>query len=312
MGDQGFGSTPNSYPDGSQRPVPSRDGFAEPSASYPQAGPPASHHPQAWQHLPAPVGQPLSPGSPRVDQPLPRVDQPLPPVGQPLPPVGQPLPPVGQPLPPVGQPLPTGPVGATTQRNWMGITSLVLGILGGGVLGAVLGGMGIAGARRGTATNRTIAVWGLVLNIAFPVLILGGILIAGLVDSVVSKDRVSYGELSVSECIKEPGGWSDEAGELTTDQVTKISCDETHWGQVYYRGRLPGNVYPGEAAIQVAAEDVCYSYAAAANLDVAYVDEAYVSTFLPTRASWGEADRTVVCFASNLSYDASESWVVDS
>jgi len=269
MGDQEHGSTPNSYPDGSQRPAP--------PANFPQADPPAAHHQQASQYLPAPVGQPLAPGPA-----------------------------------PVGQPFPAGPTGATTQRNWMGITSLVLGLLGGGVLGAVLGGLGIAGARRGTATNRTIAVWGLVLNIAFPVLIFGGILLAGLVDSVVSKDRVSYGELPVGECVKQPGGWSDEAADLATDQVTRISCDETHWGQVYYRGRLTGNVYPGESAIQVEAEDLCYSYAAAANLDAAYIDEAYVSTFLPTRASWREADRTVTCFASNLSYDASGSWVVDS
>lgn len=69
----------------------------------------------------------------------------------------------------------------TTNRNGMGIASLVLGIimvaLGAlpivwiaGVLGIIFGAIGVKRANRGEATNRTMAIWGLVLSIIGTVL----------------------------------------------------------------------------------------------------------------------------------------------
>jgi len=287
MADQEYGSAPNTYPDGSPRPAPVRGDFAVPDASHPQSGPPAQQYQPAPQYSATAVGTP-QPGAFSSAQGAPQYP----------PPVGAPL---GQPL---GAP--------TTQRNWMGIVSLILGLLGGGLLGAIFGGLGISGAKRGIATNRTMAVWGLVLNIAVPVLLFGGFVVAGLVSGSLSEDRISFDAVAVGECVQVPGGWNDDAAELSSDYVTRVPCDETHWGQVYYRGMLEGTVYPGDDESQFAAEDLCYSDAAAAHLDPAYIDQAYVYYVLPTRASWGQNDRSVICFSSNLDHDVSGSWVLDS
>lgn len=281
MGNQEYGPPPNSYPDGSPRPAQPRDPFVAQQADFP----PAAH--TAPQYAPAQAGPP--------------------PLGVPYPPQGTPQYP-----PPVGPPLPPGQVGATTQRNWMGITSLVLGLLGGGILGAVFGGLGISAANEGRATNKTMAIWGLVLNISIPVLLVGGFLAMGFATGGFSDDRMAYTDLAVGECIKQPAEWNSDGKAYSVRYVTRVACNEPHWGQVYHRGVLSGGDYPSGEELTALSRQECATEAAMAAIVPEHFDEAYVTYFVPTQASWGDFDRSVVCFTFDRDHTLAESWVAGS
>jgi Domain of unknown function (DUF4190) len=79
------------------------------------------------------------------------------------------------------RPVPAPPAGVATQpRNGLGVASLVLGVaslvaavsfllfplaLIGGIVGAILGGFALARVRRGQATNRGLALAGLICSL---------------------------------------------------------------------------------------------------------------------------------------------------
>ncbi|NTV40466.1 MAG: hypothetical protein HGA51_11015, partial [Demequinaceae bacterium] len=201
--------------------------------------------------------------------------------------------------------------GARPDRNWMGITSLVLGLLGGGLLGAIFGGLGISAAKEGRATNKTMATWGLVLNIAIPVLLVGGFVVMGIVSGGLSDDQVRYDKVAVGECVQTPPGWNDEGKDFEVQYFTRVACDEEHWGQVYHRGPLGGGAYPSDDELMALSEEACYSEEGMAKIVPEHFDEAYVAYFFPTRDAWNSYDRSVVCFTFDGEHALSESWVVE-
>jgi len=188
----------------------------------------------------------------------------------------------------------------------MATTSFLLLFVGAGPIGLVFAVLGLSAARRGLATNRGLAVGSLVLNLVATVA-----LFLIVVDPWDDRGRAQYADISVGECVKEPKGWTDEGGVLSTDYVARAACDGKHWGQVYFRGELRGIPYPGDDATAAKADDLCYSEPALANLDQAFADQAFISYVLPTAQSWAALDRSVICLASNQNNNASESWVVE-
>jgi len=216
-------------------------------------------------------------------------------------------------FPPPYPPAYASPLQSTREdRNWMGTTSLVLGLMGGGILGAVFGALGISAANEGRASNKKTAVWGLVLNLTMPVLVVGGFLVMGLAAGGLSDDRVDYADLAVGECVQEPLGWNDAGRELPSRNVTRIPCSEPHWGQVYHRARLAFGAYPGDDGVEAAAAEECYSDAAMGNILDAHFDDAYVTYLTPTEETWRAADRSVVCLTFDRDHTADDSWVVGS
>ena len=200
---------------------------------------------------------------------------------------------------------------ARTDRNWMGIASLVLGLLGGGLLGLGFGIGGIMAANEGRATNRKMSIWGVVLNTTLPIILFIAAVSAGVLSDAFSTDRVDYNQLAVGDCVQEPSGWNDAGSDLDAVGIERVSCDEIHWGEVYFEAILPGTVYPGDDEIVVLSEDVCFSDAAALNVSPEHVDEAFVYYIMPTDEAWLDGDREVTCFLSNEDHSLAESWTVE-
>ncbi len=195
-------------------------------------------------------------------------------------------------------------------RNWMGITSLVLGLMGGGLLGAIFGGLGISAAKVGRATNKTMATWGLVLNISVPVILVGGFLSVGLATGGFVDDRVPYTKIAVGECVQRPPGLSGEGKETSVRYFTRVPCDEKHWGQLYHRGVLRSGDYPSKEEMVRLSDDACYSEEAMATINPEHFDETYVTYFYPKQEAWDSFDRSVLCFAFDRDHTLAESWVV--
>ncbi len=67
---------------------------------------------------------------------------------------------------PYGQPYATAamPGGSRTDKNWMGLTSLILSLLGVSLGGVILGHMGLRAVKRGEADNRGVALAGTIIG----------------------------------------------------------------------------------------------------------------------------------------------------
>lgn len=117
------------------------------------------------------------------------------PYGEGMPPYGQSMPPYGYGQPPHGQPPPYAQPQyghyPMAMRNGLGTAALVLGIIGAvagvtlflfflafvlGVLAVIFGLVGRGRAKRGEASNKTMATWGLWLGVAALVLSIVGLL----------------------------------------------------------------------------------------------------------------------------------------
>lgn len=107
-------------------------------------------------------------------------------------------------------------------------------------------------------------------------------------------ERVSVFDLVVGYCIEDL--WSDDAGFL----MPIVPCDEPHDGQVYAVFDLPDGAWPGAESVEQDAFDDC--------LDLLVEDFPQVSAdewldfyyFIPTRFTWSDGDREVVCFTMYL------------
>jgi len=201
--------------------------------------------------------------------------------------------------------------GATgTDRNWMGTASLVLSLVGVWLLGLIFGILGINAAKSGRANNRAMSIWGVSISVVSVIVIVSMVVILSAGNRSLFGDRVSYSELAVGDCVQEPAGWVDGGSDLRAPDVTRVSCAKVHWGQVYYLDVLGGTDYPGDDAVQASVDDLCYSDAAAANVDPEHLDQVAVFYIMPTADSWLYGNRYVICLASDARHTLTESWVV--
>jgi len=221
------------------------------------------------------------------------------------------------PAPPTFQygtvPPPPPPLNASSERNWMGIVSLVLGLLGGGLLGFVFGVMGLNAAKEGRATNRTIAIWGIVLNCtmwivylaAFGVLTALGSLAAYQGDGIGTGDESIFdapdalpeGHISILDAA--PGTCFDAADEakFAIGTIEVVPCDLAHYGQVYAVADLAAQAYVSEDHMAGVVDVECFSDSAIAAIQPEVVDDLFAEYYFPTAESWNSGDRRYVCFA---------------
>lgn len=208
----------------------------------------------------------------------------------------------------------TAAVPASTSRNWMGITSLALGVIGGSVAGLAFGILGIRAANRGKATNRGLAIAGIVLNsvvLVLTVVIAGVAIVAGgLSESSASSNvpasprYVDINDVAVGDCVMEPDLDGDGI-----DGFSVVDCKVPHWGQVYYIGELPPGDYPGDEAVWTAAEDGCFSDEGLEAVSYFIPDDAYGFTIWPDVTSWEWGDRTYDCLLVNDEEPLTKSYV---
>ena len=205
---------------------------------------------------------------------------------------------------------PTGPAyqAAVLQapRNGLGIAALILGIIGVvigiipfffwvagilGVIGLILGFVGRGRAKRGEATNGTMALWGIITSAVAVVVSIVGLVIlliavADLDQSVESEDTASPAAentgspdetsaptqaqetaapgavavdvfyLKVGDCLADP---LVDGGAEEVSSVQSVPCSEPHSGEVYAALTLPEGEgdYPGGEAVTAQADELC-------------------------------------------------------
>ena len=197
---------------------------------------------------------------------------------------------------------------ASTERNWMGIAAIVSALVGLALVGMVLGWQGIVAAREGRATNGRTARVGVVLSVVSLLVLVGVGVVAMGTGSGKGASPTEWATLAIGECVNQVPGGTSSAPVLLPQ---KVSCQESHWGQVYFKATATGDAYPGGAELGQQA-NVCVSEMATRNLDPANIADAYPTVIVPTEESWAEKDRAIVCVVSNAAGSITGSWAVES
>lgn len=197
------------------------------------------------------------------------------------PPGGYPPPP---PLPYQGGPV--QPFATLAPRtNWWAVVSLVFGVIGGVLISLVCGFVGLKKAKQ-YRSGRGMAIAGLVLSALWSV----GIVVLAIV-AAVSDDTVAATKVKLGDCLAEiPGG--DRVLDVTT-----VSCDQPHAGEVFAVLTMPDGVFPGQAAVEgyhqkCAPELRSYSPQSVSD------DSVQLYVLFPTAETWADGDRAVTCIAT--------------
>jgi Septum formation len=247
----------------------------------------------------------------------------------------QPPPDFPQPPPP-DQPLHEFP---RLPRNGLGIAALSLGIIGAvtsitpwffwvagilGVIGLIVGFGGRARAKRGEATNGTMALWGIITSaVAVVVAVIVSVVTMGSKGNVevsgpelvvvggspaatttiwpapaetsaparADAEEVSTHFLEVGDCIADsvPGGGEE------IFSVPTVPCSEPHAEEVYAALTLPERDFPGMDALFQQGEELCMAEFESF-VGVPYEESAlYLSFLTPSEESWSNGDRQVIC-----------------
>jgi hypothetical protein len=190
----------------------------------------------------------------------------------------------------------------------MAILSLVLGLVGGGLLGLGFGIAALQAVKAGRATNRTMAIWGIVLNCTMWIVYFAGFGVltammsalapyesppadSGPVEAARNPDLVPVTEIPLGTCFLEP---ELEGGYYYGVEV--VSCDAPHYAQVYAAGALAEQAYLSEEHMGDVAWDICFTEDATAAIHPAVAPDLYAEVYYPSMDSWNAGDRGYVCF----------------
>ncbi|MGV9272693.1 DUF4190 domain-containing protein [Streptomyces griseosporeus] len=204
-------------------------------------------------------------------------------------PYGSPYQPWGQGYSPFNRPAPV---------NGLAIAALVLGLLCFvPAVGLVLGVLALVQIRRKGERGKGMAIAGSVLSsvgLALWVLVLAtggaGDFWEGFKEGARGSANAN---LTKGQCIDMPGGLAEK----DVFDVDEVPCSGRHDGEVFHTFEMgDGSTYPGESAVDDAAEYACYprvndyvmdSWAMTDDIDVYYIG--------PTADTWDFGDRLVAC-----------------
>ncbi len=163
---------------------------------------------------------------------------------------------------------------------------MVFGVLGGVLISAVCGIVGLNRAKKGQG-GRGMAIAGLVLS---------GLWIVGIVALVVflvvvDKSTVSATEVKAGDCLEE----LPASGLVIT--VDTAPCGDPHTGEIFSVMKMPDGDFPGTFAIEeyqnrCGPELADYAPGAAGDPEVG------LFVLYPSEDSWAQGDRTVTCIAT--------------
>ncbi|WP_410789043.1 DUF4190 domain-containing protein [Kribbella sp. C-35] len=190
--------------------------------------------------------------------------------------------------------------------NGLATAALVTG-LGGFVIGVsapVAIGLGIAALvqiKRSQQEGKGMAIAGLVMGslvtIGYALLIVLVIALGSSDDNYSAPDPVSSSssgpttyvdDLTVGECF-------DEGSE--EDEVVRQPCPDAHDGEVVAIPTLPGTKYPGDSAINKAADRACAPAFGTYVGKARDQSELYLDWWTPSKEAWEDGDHRVLCAA---------------
>lgn len=213
-------------------------------------------------------------------------------------------PPAAGPPPPYGQ----APAPST---DGFAVTSLVLSLLGGGLIAVLFGVLALRRVRRSGRPGRGLAIAGIVVG-AITALLVAGLVVAAVVGdaerddggAVTAAGDVSLDDLRVRDCT---GALPEQ--EVLTLRV--VPCSEPHTAEVFAVFALEGENFPGEDQARRFSEGGCdreLGILLGAQVETAPYELFY---FSPTEESWSLGDRTVICLLTAPSGGSLTGSVID-
>jgi hypothetical protein len=101
-------------------------------------------------------------------------------------------------------------------------------------------------------------------------------------------------DLQVGHCIEEDLDFLV----LGIGDLTLVDCATPHRAEVYHRFDAFDGPWPGDAAVDQMGVDACYGTAFSDYVGSSYAASSlYASYVIPTEQTWGQGDRTIMCFA---------------
>lgn len=167
-----------------------------------------------------------------------------------------------------------GPYGSPPpQRDWMGIVSLVCGLLGVGLVGIIFGHLALRANARGEANNRGLSLAGTIVS--YVTTILGTLAIAGFISFIATNDDFQEGfqegweseqawdNFGVDDANAYVELWVDREplvgeclhyAESLMDDLRVVDCDSVHVGEVFASAPV-SNIAQGEDAYSDGAQN---------------------------------------------------------
>ncbi len=175
------------------------------------------------------------------------------------------------------------------EKNWQGSISLILAVIGLGMVGLFFGILGLKSAKAGRANNRGMALAGTILGglsfVAIPILVVLSLTTNLLAPSIQPND------LNVGDCVQRTGlATSGEPQQVAG--VKTASCERAHYGEVFYQGALTGTVRPNQTDLSADVSDRCFAQVPSG---VPSSDDLYIEFFYPSADSWQKGDRSFTC-----------------
>lgn len=179
----------------------------------------------------------------------------------------------------------------TTEKNWLGILSLIFGVLGGVLLAAIFGLMGLRAYKQEEADNRGLAIAGLSLAGGWLVLmVVGAISIYAL-----RGDTIDFASAQAGDCFTSSLEFTEDLDEGY--YVFSPCSDETN-GIVYYVTQGPDLAYT-DPALSDGLWDACTSSGALAGVDVDIAYDYNLEYFVGGPDEWERGNHRLVCGFSN-------------
>lgn len=206
------------------------------------------------------------------------------------------------------------------RTNPFAIASLVFGVIGGSLLSIIFGIVALKQIKERGEQGRGLALAGFVLSVCWILLIGVGVTVAIVAASQEEKTNVSadqrpgagsdtgtdvgtgdgsdtkrVNELEVGDCLK-------RLSEGTHFLVSVVPCSAPHRAEVFAKVTLTGISYPGESVIAEEAENRC-SQRLTSIADPEKLEDLNLFYFGPTRSSWEDGDRQVLCLVMDPNRD---------
>ncbi|MGW5395441.1 septum formation family protein [Streptomyces sp. NPDC003952] len=192
--------------------------------------------------------------------------------------------------------------------NGFALASLLVGLLCFPPLGIVFALVALAQIRKKGERGKALAVWGLVVSLLLSIAAAAAVPVAGRaleelgerggsgraaqLRGDVAGTLVDAAELRVGHCFNVAGG--DLLAE--SPLVFRIDCAEVHDAEVTSATSMSDPQYPGTEQMRTAAAKECWSAQDTYAMDTwALPSYAELYYFTPSRRSWREGDRRLVC-----------------
>ncbi|MEV6952444.1 DUF4190 domain-containing protein [Streptomyces sp. NPDC051183] len=198
--------------------------------------------------------------------------------------------------------------------NGFALASLLVGLLCLPPLGVVFGIVALVQIAKRRERGRPLAVAGLALSLVMTVALVSVTdrLAEGFFDRVsaleqfenVEGDLTDIDELRVGDCFNVPGG------DLLDEDpfVYRIDCAQVHDAEVTSSALLTQPGYPGAEPLRKSSADDCWKAQDAYAMDTwALPDYAEMFYFSPSRASWRDGDRRLLCVIGTAAQEHSGS-----